>query len=418
LAGGATPDATGRQVVIALERMRAIRNVDAQNATLTVEAGCTLAQVQQAAAAAGLCFPLSLGAEGSCRIGGNLSTNAGGVAVLHYGTARALTLGLEVVLPDGRVWNGLRRLRKNNTGYDLRQLFIGAEGTLGIIAAAVLKLYPAPRDRAVAIARVPDLECVVRLLGFVRDQSGDRVTGFEYLSGAALRCCRDYSQCPEVPFADCQHAVLVELRSSAADSGLAAVLETSLAAAYGQGLIEDAVVANSGPQMDAFWQVREAHLMEALVRAGADISCDVSVPVSQVPAFIVAATRAVEALCRGLRVTPYGHIGDGNIHFDLVRPVAMADAEFLAHWDELTDAVYDVAVRLGGSFSAEHGIGQLKRRDMQAYVAPIELELMRTIKNALDPHNLMNPDKVIPAIDVPNASCAAVQPVVAGDGAA
>lgn len=400
LAGGATPDGSGRQVVVSLERLNTIREIDRENATFTVEAGCTLAQIQEAARSAGLLFPLSLGSEGSCQIGGNLATNAGGVSVLHYGGARDLTLGLEVVLADGRVWHGLRGLRKNNTGYDLRQLFIGSEGTLGIITAAVLKLFPQPVDRATALVKLANVNDAVALLGYMRQHTGDLVTAFEYLSGAALQYATQQAKRPNPIFAGCAHAALIEISGGTSPGTMSTALESALENAAEERLIEDAVLASSLQQRHDLWQLRESHLMEALDRAGPDMSCDISVPVSKIPEFIATASRAARSRCNGVQVVPYGHIGDGNIHFDLIRPSSMSSDEFMARFDELTGAVYDTAFNLGGSFSAEHGIGQLKVGDMRTYCHTVELDLMAVVKRALDPKNLLNPGKVLPDSNV------------------
>ncbi len=389
--GGATPDDSGSQVVITLERMNRVREIDAANYTLTVEAGCVLAQVQVAAEAAGLLFPLSLGAEGSCHIGGNLATNAGGTAVLRYGNARDLALGLEVVLPDGRIWNGLRRLRKNNTGYDFRHLFIGAEGTLGIITAAVLRLFPQPEHTATAVVALPGLEQAVALLSHMRRYSGDLVTGFEYIDGSALELVDTHIPDCRVPLVGHTHTALVELTGGAPDQDLTGLLQNTLAAAFEAGLAEDAVVADSLAQRDAFWRVRES-IPEALKRAGECIPCDVSVPVSAVPEFIPAASEAVAERCPGIRVVSFGHVGDGNIHFDLLEPAGMNAQEFVARLAEITDVV----ARLDGSFSAEHGIGKLKIDDMRRYRDSVDLDMLRAVKHAFDPHDLMNPGKVVP----------------------
>lgn len=393
--GGATPDASGNQVVVSLQRMNRVRDVDAANYTLTVEAGCILAKVQEAARDAGLLFPLSLGAEGSCQIGGNLSTNAGGTAVLRYGNARDLALGLEVVLPDGRIWNGLKRLRKNNTGYDFRHLFIGAEGTLGIITAAVLKLFPQPEHTATALVALPRLEHAVTLLGHMRRYTGDLVTGFEYIHGSALELvARHVPEC-RVPLNGCEHAALVELAGGTPGADFAGLMENALAVAFESDLARDAVIADSLAQRADFWRVRE-HIPEALERAGTCIPCDVSVPVSDVPEFIPAASAAVEKQCPGIRVIAFGHVGDGNIHFDLLEPAGMDGAEFVANLKPITDAVYDVVQQFDGSFSAEHGIGQLKVDDMRRYRDVVDLDMLRAVKQALDPQGLMNPGKVVP----------------------
>lgn len=396
--GGATPNESNDQIVVSLARMNRIRELDADNYTLTAEAGCILSQVQDTARVAGLLFPLSLGAEGSCHIGGNLSTNAGGTAVLRYGNTRDLTLGLEVVLPDGRIWHGLRRLRKNNTGYDFRHLFIGAEGTLGIITAAVLRLFPRPENTATAMVALPTLAQAVALLSHMRKFTGDLVTGFEYIHGSALNMVATYIPNCRVPLTQYDQTVLIELAGGAPGDDLNSLLESALEAAFNSGLVDDAVIANSLAQHQAFWHVRE-NIPEALARAGKCIPCDVSVPVSSVPAFIAAASEAVNTQCPGIRIVPFGHVGDGNIHFDLLEPVGMGADEFVAGLDAITRSVYDVVAEFNGSFSAEHGIGQLKIDDMRRYREPVDLDLLRAVKHAFDPRGLMNPGKLVPGHD-------------------
>lgn len=393
--GAATPDDSGEQVVISLARMNHVREVDAANYTLTAEAGCVLAAVQAAAAEADLLFPLSMGSEGSCCIGGNLSTNAGGTAVLRYGNTRDLALGLEVVLPDGRVWNGLRRLRKNNTGYDFRHLFIGAEGTLGIITAAVLKLFPRPAHVAAAVVALPGLEQAVALLGHLRRYSGDLVSAFEYMHGSALELVAAHLPDRRVPLSGHRHTALVELSGGAPGDDLDRMLESALAAAFEAGLAEDAVIAASLSQRGEFWRVRES-IPEAQAREGECILCDVSVPVSAVPDFVRAAEKMLPGLCPGIRVSPFGHVGDGNIHLDLIQPANASREDFRARTLEITRAVHDLVHQFEGSFSAEHGIGTLKLDDMRRYRAAVDLDMLRSVKWALDPYDLMNPGKLVP----------------------
>ncbi|MDX1431564.1 MAG: FAD-binding oxidoreductase [Gammaproteobacteria bacterium] len=395
MVGGGVPRGRGGEVVLSLARMNRVREVDAIDYTMTVEAGCVLADVQRAAREAGRLFPLSLAAEGSCQIGGNLSTNAGGTAVLRYGNARELVLGLEVVLPDGEIWDGLRRLRKNNTGYDLKQLFLGAEGSLGIVTAAVLKLFPLPTDTCTALVALGDAHAAPRLLAALRELSGDRVSSFEYMQRGCMQLLEAEIEGARDPFAvPYEHYALVELAASEPDARLQQVMERALEEAFEAGTALDAVIAASGAQAEQLWHLRE-HIPEAQKRAGAGIKHDVSVPVSRVAEFIDEATRLSVARIPDARVIAFGHIGDGNIHFNLSVPEHGDGAHFLALGRDLTPRIHDLAVSLGGSFSAEHGIGQLKKDELLRYKSETELRLMRTIKHALDPANIMNPGKVI-----------------------
>ena len=395
LCGGATPLADGAAVVISLARLDRVRALDPDNDTLTVEAGCTLAAVQEAAQAAGRLFPLSLASEGSCLIGGNLSTNAGGVQVLRYGNTRDLVLGLEAVLPDGRVWDGLRGLRKDNTGYDLKQLFIGAEGTLGIVTAAVLKLFPAIRTRATAWVAVADPRAAVRLLGLLRAACGDRVSAFEIVGRTALGLVLRHIPGARDPLAGAPAwTVLVELSDPAVDAPLEAQLEAVLGEAVAQGLASDAAVAASVAQARALWALRE-DISEAQRIEGVSIKHDVSVPVSRIPEFLERAGAALAARWPDIRVVAFGHIGDGNLHYNLSKAVADANATFIARTAEVNGIVHDLVCELGGSISAEHGLGQLKREEVLRYKPALEMELMRRVKQAFDPAGLMNPGKVL-----------------------
>ncbi|HRV77784.1 MAG TPA: FAD-binding oxidoreductase [Thauera sp.] len=395
LCGGATPLVDGAAVVISLARMNRIRALDADNDTLTVEAGCTLAAVQEAAQAAGRLFPLSLASEGSCLIGGNLSTNAGGVQVLRYGNTRELVLGLEVVLPDGRVWDGLRGLRKDNTGYDLKQLFIGAEGTLGIVTAAVLKLFPAIRSRAMAWVAVPDPRAAVRLLGMLRAVCGERVSAFEIVGRTALGLVLQHIPGARDPLAGAPAwSVLVELSDPDVDAPLDAQLQAVLGEACAQGLAADAAVAASAAQAQALWALRE-DISEAQRIEGVSIKHDVSVPVSRIPEFLERAGAALAARWPDVRVVAFGHIGDGNLHYNLSKPAADDNAAFIARTAEVNRIVHDLVCELGGSISAEHGLGQLKREEVLRYKPALEMELMRRVKQAFDPAGLMNPGKVL-----------------------
>jgi len=396
MCGGSVPDTSGTQVVVNLSRMNRIRDVDALNNTITVEAGCVLAHLQEAAAKVDRLFPLSLGAEGSCEIGGNLSTNAGGTGVLKYGNTRELVLGLEVVLPDGRVWNGLRSLRKDNTGYDLKHLFVGAEGTLGIITAAVVKLFPRPRSQATAFVAVEDPAAAVALLSKLREAVGDRVTGFELVS----RPCLDlvYRHIPNTrdPLPQ-PHPwyVLVELSDSTQGPALGELLEGALGAAAEEGVIVDAVLAMSDTQRLDFWRLRES-ISEAQKIDGVSIKHDVSVPVSKVPDLIEIAGRRLVEKFPDIRIVAFGHVGDGNIHYNCGKPDSAAARDFFAgESPEVNHVVYEVVRELGGSISAEHGLGVLKRDEIREYKSALELGLMRAIKRTLDPHGIMNPGKVL-----------------------
>lgn len=395
LCGGATPLSDGQSILISLSRLNRVRALDANNDTICVEAGCTLAAVQEAAAAAGRLFPLSLASGGSCEIGGNLSTNAGGVQVLRYGNMRDLTLGLEVVLPDGRVWNGLRGLRKDNTGYDLKQLFIGAEGTLGIITAAVLKLFPAPKTRATAWVNVSGPAAAVALLARFRAACGDRVSAFEIVGLSLLELAyKHIPRCHPPLSTPSDWSVLVELTESSSDALLPALLEQTLEAAIGAGEAVDAAIATTQSQADAFWRLRE-NANEAQKSEGFSIKHDISVPVSRTPEFIARADAALRAWLPGVRIVAFGHIGDGNLHYNLFPPPGEDETSFIARSNEANRIVYELVVGLEGSISAEHGLGQLKREVICRYKDALELELMRTIKYALDPHGLMNPGKVL-----------------------
>ncbi|MGY1679209.1 FAD-binding oxidoreductase [Geodermatophilus sp. SYSU D01176] len=396
LCGGAVPDASGRQVVLSLTRMRRIRDLDAANQTVTVEAGVVLRELQDAAAAAGRLFPLSLGAEGSCTIGGNLATNAGGTGVLRYGSMRDLTLGLEVVLPDGRVWDGLRALRKDNTGYDLKQLFIGAEGTLGVITAAVLRLFPAVRSRATAWVALPDPQAAVDLIGVVRELAGDRLTAFELMSRQSVEFVLRHAVGARDPFGGAHPwYALVELSDTLPDAGLGAVVEAVLADAVERGVVADAVIASGSAQVAALWALREG-ISEAQNHEGPSLKHDVTVPVSAIPPFVAATDRALQQALPGVRTVTYGHVGDGNLHYNLSGPVGGDAGEFRSRADVLSRIVYDSTAAFDGSISAEHGLGQGKRDVIGDYKSALELELMRGVKQLVDPAGLMNPGKVLP----------------------
>ena len=397
LCGGAVPHGDGREILLSVSRMNKVRGIAPLENTITVEAGCILADVQAAADDAGRLFPLSLAAEGSCQIGGNLSTNAGGTGVLRYGSARDLVLGLEVVLPDGRVWDGLRHLRKDNTGYDLKHLFIGAEGTLGIITAAVLKLFPRPAEFKTALVALPDVPQALELLVKLREGAGDRVSAFELMPHALIDLV--VQNFPDIasPFAAVYPwYVLVEISAASGQDAATqgAILEASLADAMESGLARDAVVAQSEAQRRALWKIRET-APEAQKFLGASIKHDISVPLSAIASFIERAGAATEMVVPGARVLAFGHVGDGNVHFNVSEPPGTGGGAFLEQIAAVNHAVYEIATDLGGSISAEHGLGQLKREAVRRYKTDIEMELMQRVKDALDPQGIMNPGKVL-----------------------
>jgi len=377
LVGGSVPTGRRREIVLSLSRMDRIRELDALNDTMTVEAGCVLASVQRAADEAGRLFPLSLAAEGSCQIGGNLSTNAGGVNVLRYGSAREQVLGLEVVLPDGRVWNGLRALRKDNTGYDLKSLFLGAEGTLGVITAAVLRLYPKPSHTATAWIALESPQAAVELLGRLRSQLGDRVSAFELVSRNCLEAVLRNVAGSRDPL-PAPHPWYVLAEFGDADPSLRERVE----AALGE---REAAIAQSVEQARALWRIRES-IPEAQFT---NVKHDISVPVSKIPEFVARAGQALEKAFGRIDIYCFGHVGDGNLHYNI------GDQALLAKREAVNHVVYEAVAALGGSISAEHGLGQLKRETIRAHKDAIELELMRTLKEALDPAGLMNPGKVL-----------------------
>ena len=396
MVGGAAVSEAGDEIVLSLSRMNRVRAIDPVDMTMEIEAGVALKTAQEAAAEADCLLPLSISSEGSAQIGGVLATNAGGNNTVRYGNARDLVLGLEVVLPDGQVWNGLRRLHKDNTGYCLRQLFVGSEGTLGIITAAVLKLYPRPREIAVALCAVASPEAALELFNRLQQQDAAAIQAYEYMSGAGIELVLRYIPNAALPVTTpAQHYVLIELATPRQGANLRGALEELLAAAMEANVVLDAVIAESGAQRAALWKLREEH-SEAQKRAGASVKNDVSVPVSKVPELIRRATEACERLVPGIRCVPFGHLGDGNIHFNLVQPEGGDPDAFLARDHELMDAVNAVVRALDGSFSAEHGIGKLKPYMMPEWRGGAELELMRRIKAALDPKGLMNPGKMLP----------------------
>ena len=395
LQGGGITDSSGTQVVLCTARMSHVRAIDPINNTITVEAGCVLAQVQRAAEGAGRLFPLSLGAEGSATIGGNLSTNAGGTAVLRYGNTRDLALGLEVVLASGEVWDGLRGLRKDNTGYDLKHLFIGAEGTLGIITAAVMKLYPLPVARLAGIAAVSTPEDAIRLLGIAQRQSGDSLTGFEMFSDFCLSLVLKHFPGTLAPFRE-RHPqyVLIEISDRRSEASGRAAIESVLAEGVEAGVVLDAVVAQSLAQVQTMWALRE-NITEAQAREGQNLKHDVSVPVSRIAEFLAATDAEIRRAYPGVRLVTFGHLGDGNLHYNVAGPQEVPPEVFLREAAGLTRVVHDSVARFNGSISAEHGLGQAKREEIRRYKSALELELMRKVKAALDPLGIMNPGKVI-----------------------
>jgi D-lactate dehydrogenase (cytochrome) len=400
LVGAGVPDDSGRQVILSLARLDRIRALDPLNDTITVEAGCVLAKVQEAAAAADRLFPLALGAQGSCQIGGNLAANAGGVNVLRYGMARALVLGLEVVLADGRIWDGLRGLRKDNTGYDLKQVFIGAEGTLGVITAAVLRLFPRPRETRTAWLAVPTPQAAVELLAFCRERLGETIGSFELMAGPLVELVTRYLPGARPPLArPAPWHVLLEVAWSLAE-GLAARLEAVLAEAMERGLVLDGVLAASEAQRQALWALRE-NPTDAMAHAGAVLRHDIAVPISMVPTLLAEGEALFARAIPGVRILPFGHVGDGNIHYNLLQPEGLDAAAFLAMKEAVQAQVFDLVAALGGSISAEHGIGRLKRDELARRRPALDLELMRALKAALDPRGILNPGAVLAPLDPP-----------------
>ena len=393
LVGGAVADE--KAIILSLARMNKVRALDKSAYTLTVEAGVVLADVQKVAEEADRLFPLSLAAEGSCQIGGNLSTNAGGTAVLRYGNSRDLVLGLEVVLPNGEIIHGLHGLRKDNTGYDLRHLFLGAEGTLGIITAAVLKLFPRPRDIATAFVAVENPQAAIDTLALLRESSGDTVTMFELMSRFSIETVLKHvpGTADPVETVSAWYA-LIELSSPRAGGDLQSALEEGLGAAMENGWVTDAAIAQNDSQRAAFRRIRE-EISDAQKHEGGSIKHDISVPLAAIPAFLERADAAIEKLIPGTRPCSFGHAGDGNLHYNLSQPVGADREAYLQQWEAANRVVHDIVQDLGGSFSAEHGIGTLKVHELEHYKSPAALEAMRQIKRALDPYAIMNPGKVI-----------------------
>ena len=397
---GSTPDASGTQVVLSLTRMNAVRTLDAANLTITVEAGCVLQTLQEVCEQAGFLFPLSLASEGSCTIGGNLGTNAGGTQVVRYGNTRELCLGLEVVTAQGEVWSGLTGLRKDNTGYDLRHLFIGSEGTLGVITAATMKLYPLPQSQLTALAAVPSLQAAVDLLGLAHRHLSAGLTGFEVMGQFALRLVVKHFPQQRVPYYEsAPYCVVLENSDTESDSHARSQLERLLEEALEKGCVTDAVVAESMAQARALWHIRES-IPLAQAQEGLNIKHDISIAVSRIPEFVAQADAALEQAFPGVRLVNYGHLGDGNLHYNVQAPLGQDGETFLREQENAVNAVvYALVDAYSGSISAEHGIGSLKREKLEKHKSPVALGLMRSIKTALDPHNLFNPGRMLAARD-------------------
>jgi FAD/FMN-containing dehydrogenase len=395
LVGGQIPQETGDEIVLSLSRLNKVRSVDPVGFTITVESGVVLETLQNEAENADRLFPLSLGAQGSCQIGGNISTNAGGTAVLAYGNTRDLVLGLEVVLPTGEIWNGLRTLRKDNTGYDLKQLFIGAEGTLGIITAASLKLFPKPKKLEAAFVGLPNPQAALKLFTLAKAQAGPVLTGFEIMPRVGVEFCLKHLDGARDPL-EGEHAwyVLMELSSGSEAFPVRDLLESILGEAFEEGLVEDAAFAQNLSQVQDFWHIRHG-MSEVQKPEGGSIKHDVSVPVASIPDFLDKAMAAVSEFVPGCRPVPFGHIGDGNIHFNVSQPIGADKEEYLSKWDEMNAIVHGIVHDFGGSISAEHGIGRLKRDLLKDVKSDIEMELMQRIKTAFDPKDLLNPGRVL-----------------------
>jgi FAD/FMN-containing dehydrogenase len=395
LVGGSVPDDSGRQLLLSLARLDKVRGIDAANMTMTVEAGCVLQRAQEAAADAGLLLALSLGAEGSCTIGGNLSTNAGGTQVLRYGNAREQCLGLEVVTAAGEVWDGLTGLRKDNTGYDLRDLMIGSEGTLGIITAATMKLQPRPAAVLTALATLPTLDAAVSLLSLARATLGAGLTGFEVMNAFSLALVRKRYPALRQPLPPAPWTVLLEQSDAEGESHGAATLEALLSTALERGLIDDTAIASSVEQANAMWHLRESITL-AQAEEGPNIKHDISLPISRIRDFVAATDAALERALPGIRLVDFGHLGDGNLHYNVQCPEGADPVEFLRHEAEVNAIVYEAVAARQGSISAEHGIGRLKLDEMTTHKSPVALAMMRAIKGALDPSGVLNPGRVLP----------------------
>ena len=395
LVGGQIPSLAGDEIVLSLARLKKIRDIDAAGGTMIVEAGVTLAETQNAAEGVGRLFPLSLASEGSAMIGGVLATNAGGTAVLAYGNARSLALGLEAVLADGRVWHGLRRLKKDNTGYDLRDLLIGSEGTLGVITAASLKLFPIPAERETAVVALESPAAALKLFRIAEAEAGSSLTAFEFWAHRAQEFAVRYMPNTRDPFIDAHPwYVLIELSHGGVGARTVGMLESLLTIGHAQGLVRDAALARALQQAQDFWRLRDA-FSEAQKGAGGSIKHDISVPIARIPEFLARAAEVVEKIAPGARPVPFGHFGDGNLHYNVSQPEGADKAQYLALWEPMSDAIFELVSELGGSISAEHGIGQMKRDALRLHKTPVEIDMMRAIKQALDPKGILNPGKLL-----------------------
>ncbi|WP_417429697.1 FAD-binding oxidoreductase [Kiloniella sp.] len=395
LVSGGIPFVGDNAIVLNTTRLNKIRAIDPVNNTMIVEAGCILQTIQEYAAKHDRLFPLSLGAEGSCQIGGNIATNAGGINVIRYGNTRQLVLGLEVVTPTGEIWNGLRALQKDNTGYDLKQLYIGSEGTLGIITAAVLQLFPKPKEQQTAVLALKELEDALRLLNLAQSMLGDALTSFELLPRIGIDFSLKHGQGVVDPIAGrYDWYILMEASVAITHSNLQELFESYLETAFERNWVQDGVLAQNKAQSDSFWLLRE-NITLCQRPEGGSIKHDISVPVSSVPAFIKTANETVQKMIPGIRPHPFGHLGDGNIHYNLSQPLEMDKQDYLNRWEEVNRVVHDIVHSFNGSISAEHGIGRVKRDENQHYKSPVEIQLMKNIKTTLDPKGIMNPGKLI-----------------------
>ncbi|MDB9762082.1 FAD-binding oxidoreductase [Alphaproteobacteria bacterium] len=394
LCGGTIPSENGQEIMLSLERMNKIKDLNEANFTITVEAGCILNNIQNIADEKNFLFPLSLASEGSCTIGGNLSTNAGGINVLRYGMARDLVLGIEVVLANGEIWSNLTSLRKDNRGYDLKQLFIGSEGTLGIITSAVLKLFPAPRNIETALFAIPNTDAAIELLGLARNASADLLNAYELVSRIGMEMVIKHIPGAKEPIKDkYEWYVLIEF-SSSSKNNLRQQMEDLFELALNKKIVLDGVIAESTQQRKELWVLRDG-LNEAQKPEGGSIKHDISVPINNVSKFIDSASKCVKQFIPSSRVVAFGHIGDGNIHFNISQPLKQDKNEFLNKWNDVNKLVFDIVESLNGSFSAEHGIGKLKRKELQTYNPKIEIDLMKAIKSTFDPNNILNPGKIL-----------------------
>ena len=395
LVGAQQPDESANEIIVSMERLNRIRSIDVEGNLALVEAGVVLQTLQEKVDEKGRFFPLSLGSEGSCQIGGNLSSNAGGTDVLAYGNTRELCLGLEVVLPDGRILDDLRYVKKDNSGYDLKDLFIGAEGTLGIITAAVMKLFPKPQGKAVAYAGMKSPEKALELLLLAQKKAGSMLTGFELMAKVGMEMSLNYVKGARAPLErESEWYVLLDLSSSHSDGEAGNTMEDILSDALQQGIIEDASIAQSVSQQKEFWRLRE-DMSPAQKLEGGSIKHDISVPIASIPDFISEAAKIIETISPGARIVCFGHMGDGNLHYNVSQPVGADKQAYLSLWGEMNHRIHTLVMSYNGSFSAEHGIGQLKRKELVAFKSPVALSLMRSIKQIFDPKNIMNPGKML-----------------------